>query len=227
MANSPSSVGFAAPPIRLVLFDLDGTLIDSLPDLRQSLNFVRRLFRLPPLSSGQVQSFVGDGAWRLIERSLPGLSREEQESGYSLFRNHYHDHCADFTTLYPGCRETLQNLRLRGKTLGIITNKPDTMAQRILDSFRVSDLIHILIGGDRAQEKKPSPVPLRQALREAGCLGDEALMVGDSANDIDAARGAAIRSCGVSYGFSLAAASDGSPPDFTVHRLPDLLSLVH
>lgn len=212
--------------VRLVLFDLDGTLIDSLPDLRQSLNYVRYAFRLPPLSAEMVQSFVGDGAWKLVERSLQGYSPEEVQTGFTLFRSHYLEHCTDFTTLYPECRETLAALSTRGKILGVVTNKPDRMTVRILEAFRLTPFISIIVGGDKAPERKPSPLHLRQALEEAVCRPDETLMIGDSTNDIDAAQRAGVYSCGVCYGFSQAVASDGSRPDYCIDRLKELLSIL-
>lgn len=209
--------------VRCILFDLDGTLIDSLPDLRQSLNFIRYHFHLPPLAGDQVQSFVGDGVWMLVERSLPHLDTEARKEGYDLFRCHYYQHCTDYSRLYPDCRQTLKTLKAMQKKIGVVTNKPDLPSQRILEAFKLTPYIDLLLGGDKALEKKPSPLPIRQILEKLDCPPEEALMVGDSANDMDAAKAAGVSTCGVTYGFSFPACSDGTRPDFMIQKLIEIL----
>lgn len=190
------------------------------------MNFVRYHFGLAPLPSATIRSFVGDGAWMLVERSLAGLPSDAIQEGFHLFRSHYFEHCADFSYLYPDCRETLSALNSLNISIAIVTNKPDYMSRRIINSYHLADDIHLLIGGDSAAEKKPSPLPLLQALAKLGYPPENTIMVGDSANDIDAARAAGISSCGVTYGFSSPVGSDGSMPAYSIDGLKQLYVLI-
>lgn len=170
-----------------------------------------------------MQSFVGDGVWMLVERSLPHLDAEARKEGYDLFRSHYYQHCTDYSRLYPDCRQTLKTLKAMQKKIGVVTNKPDLPSQRILEVFALTPWIDFLLGGDKSLEKKPSPLPIRQILEKLDCPPEEALMVGDSPNDMDAAKAAGVSTCGVTYGFSCPSCSDGTRPDFVIRKIVEIL----
>ena len=204
----------------LLMFDLDGTLVDSTADLTQSVNFVRRSYGLAPLSIGTMRHFVGDGAWILIERSMPELSLGQRQEAYPLFRAHYARHCTDFTVPYAGCLQVLRHFHR--KKIAVVTNKPDLMSRQILDAYGLSPQIGLLVGGDTARRKKPAADHLQQVLDWAGCPAGNALMVGDGRNDVEAAAAAGVTCCGVLFGIGNPAGSHGEQPAFTINSLTEL-----
>jgi phosphoglycolate phosphatase len=208
----------------LLMFDLDGTLVDSTADLTQSANYVRRQYGLAPLSIPDLRGFVGDGAWALIEKSMPELSAEQRQQALHLFRSHYSLHSTDFTVPYPGCRQVLQHFRQ--KKLAVVTNKPDLMSRQVLDAFGLSPYIGLLVGGDTARKKKPAAEHILQVLEWSGCPADQALMVGDGCNDVEAATAAGVLCCGVRYGIGNPVGRNGERPAFLIDSLLELLQTV-
>jgi phosphoglycolate phosphatase len=185
-----------------VVFDLDGTLIDSAEDIKTAVN--RTLARLspglPPLPLERVRSFVGDGAKLLLERCLGevGLDREPG-SVLPLFLESYRGCLLDTTRLYPGVTETL--LRLADRDLAVLTNKPGAMSRRIVEGLGLGGRFVRVYGGDDLPARKPDPVGLVRLLDEVGVAPQQAVMVGDSAVDVRTGRAAGVRTIGVTYGF--------------------------
>ena len=208
----------------LLMFDLDGTLVDSTADLTQSANYVRRQYGLAPLSMGALGNYVGDGAWVLIERCMPELSAEQRQAAFRLFRLHYSRHCTDFTVPYPDCIQVLQHFRR--KKIAVVTNKPDLMGKQVLDAYGLSPYIGLLVGGDTARRKKPSPEHLLQVLEWSACSADRALMVGDGRNDVEAAIAAGVPCCGVLFGIGKPVGRQGERPAYVINRLLELLQIV-
>lgn len=204
----------------LLMFDLDGTLVDSMADLTQSANYVRRSFGLAPLSVGEMRQFVGDGAWILVERSMPELSLIQRQEALQLFRTHYARHCTDFTVPYPGCLQVLRHFRR--KKIAVVTNKPDPMSRQILDAYGLSPHIGLLVGGDTARQIKPAAGHLQQVLDWAGCPAGNSLMIGDGRNDVEAAAAAGVACCGVLFGIGNPAGSHGEQPAFLINSLTEL-----
>jgi phosphoglycolate phosphatase len=185
------------------LFDLDGTLADTLPDIAASANHVRALFALPPLNDAAVRLMVGDGARTLLHRALAELAPDAAalEAAFAAYVAHHSDQCTRQVTLYPFVVEHLTRLRDRGHPLAVVTNKPARFAAAILAKLSLADLLPVLIGGDTLPQQKPDPAPLRAALRQLGASADTGVMVGDGEQDLRAARACGLRAIAVLYGY--------------------------
>ena len=196
---------------QLFIFDLDGTLIDSSRDLAISTNAMLRRFGRPEVDEHTVNTYVGDGAPTLVRRAIgDSASEEEFQAAYRYFIAFYRDHSLENTRLYPGIREALDELRMAGSTLAVLTNKPVKLSRDILAGLDAADYFFRIYGGDSFPAKKPDPVGVETLLRETSIQRENATMVGDSDVDIQTARNAGVRSCGVSWGFK--PESLGEPP---------------
>ncbi len=207
---------------RLVVFDLDGTLIDSSRDLATSVNEALRRVApgTPALAEDVVRSFVGSGARILIERSLArtGLPHSVEDV-LPVFLAEYSGRLLDETRLYPGAVEALD--RFGGRPLAVLTNKPGDMSRAILEGLGVADRFFRIYGGGDLESRKPDPAGLRRIASEAGVEPREALMVGDSAIDVRTGRAAGTLTAGVTYGFD-AESFARDPPDLLVSSLTEL-----
>ncbi|UXY14378.1 phosphoglycolate phosphatase [Chitiniphilus purpureus] len=193
--------------LRAFAFDLDGTLIDSIADLAHAANAARADLGLPPLPQATVQGFVGDGAASLVARTLAGEhaanwhGTPEQQQAMARFDAHYKAGLTIATRFYPEVQETLHTLHELGYRLAIVTNKPERYTLPLLRELGVSERFDVIIGGDTLTEKKPSPLPLQHVLDTLGLTPAQLLMVGDSKNDVLAAKAAGTPSVLVSYGY--------------------------
>ncbi len=188
-----------------LVFDLDGTLIDSAPDVRAALNLLLAEEGRPRLSLAQVQDLVGEGARALIERAWT-VTGDSADPGavaelVGRYLAHYRAHPADHTHVYDGVREELARLTAAGVPLGICTNKPDAMTKIVLDALDLSRHFRAMVGGDFAR-RKPDGEHIRETLRRMGVEGMAALYVGDSATDVGAARDAGLPVIAVTYGYA-------------------------
>ena len=206
----------------LLIFDLDGTLIDSKEDLCCAVNATRAHSGLPPLANETVYSYVGEGAPVLIRRTLgPGATDEQAQDALAFFLAYYNDHMIDHTVLYPGVRETLDRLLEAGVKMAVLTNKPVRMSRAIVEALGMGAHFRRVYGGNSFDQKKPHPVGIETLLAECASTRERTMMVGDSSVDIRTARNAQVKACGVTYGFqpeTLAA----DPPDLLVDRLEEL-----
>jgi len=211
------------PPV--LIFDLDGTLVDSKQDLSNSVNHVRQLFSLSRLSEEAIASFIGDGAHMLIRRALgPEVSEADVESGLKLFLAYYRDHMLDQSVLYPGVAETLD--RLREYPLAVLTNKPIRFSRTMLEGLGVLNRFAAVYGGNSFQRKKPDPVGIFQILADTQGSAENAWMIGDSAVDVLTGRNAGVRTCGVSWGYAVETFRE-TPPDYVIDRFSELVDLVN
>jgi phosphoglycolate phosphatase len=209
----------------LLIFDLDGTLIDSKRDLADSVNATRAWKDLPPLPDDIVSAYVGNGASMLIRRALPHLTDEEHGEAHKYFLQYYRDHMLDATTLYRGVREGLDRLHAESVCMAILTNKPVKFSVHLIAGLNLSEHFFRIYGGNSFPEKKPDPVGIEKLIEESGADRARTVMVGDSAVDVMTARNAGVQACGVSWGFQ-PETFEKAPPDFIVDDLVALAAKV-
>jgi phosphoglycolate phosphatase len=206
----------------LLIFDLDGTLIDSRLDLAHAVNATRAQAGRGPLPHEQIFSFVGNGAPVLIKRAMgPEATEEEVANALEFFLDYYRHHALDYTVLYPGVRESLERLNLAGTLMAILTNKPVRISRRIIEALGMSPLFFRIYGGNSFDHKKPHRVGVDTLRTEAQATPEETWMVGDSYVDVQTARNAGVASCGVTYGFQPETFRE-FPPDVLVDRMEEL-----
>jgi len=196
-----------AGSLRLLVFDLDGTLIDSGADLCASVNAMLRHFDRPPLPDTVISTYIGDGAARLVSRSLgEPTDADFLDSALAYFLDYYREHKLDQTYVYPGVFAALDSLRFEpggaARSMAVLTNKPIGPSQAICDALGLSHYFFRIYGGNSFATKKPDPEGLLALLKEAGVSAQEALMIGDSDVDILTARNAGVWSLGCSYGLA-------------------------
>jgi phosphoglycolate phosphatase len=212
--------------LKAVLFDLDGTLVDSARDLREAVNVLLVEEGRRNLSLDEVKSMIGDGAAKLVERAvlatggegpgLPGL--------VTRFLDIYEAHATGYTQAYPGARETLEGLKRAGLRMAVVTNKPHEPTLAILTALSLDGFFDAVVGGDTLPERKPHPAPILRALALLGTEPSEALMVGDNYHDVQAARAAGVKAFAVTYGYSHKPHGELGA-DRLIDALPELLAL--
>ncbi len=206
--------------VRVLIFDLDGTLIDSKLDLALAVNATLESRGLPALAHEQVFSYVGNGAPTLIRLALgEGASEEAVQEALKFFLQYYRAHMLDNTVLYPGVREGLD--QLAGREMAVLTNKPVRFSEAIIEGLDLARYFRFIYGGNSFERKKPDPMGVEVLLRDLQARPAEAMMVGDSEVDVKTARSAGIWACGVSYGLGSERLIE-FPPDVMVDSLSEL-----
>src|SRR6202795_602011 len=206
--------------VRVLIFDLDGTLIDSKLDLAHAINAMLEHMGRAPLAHDTVYSFVGNGAPVLVRRALgEGVTDQEADEGLVYFLSYYRAHMLDNTAAYPGVREGLE--LLKNNPLAVLTNKPVNFSRAILDGLGLSRYFRFVYGGNSFEKKKPDPMGVEILLRDLAAAPTEAMLVGDSEVDVRTARNARIWACGVSYGLGTAGLR-AHPPDIMLDSLTEL-----
>jgi phosphoglycolate phosphatase len=185
--------------IKIIMFDLDGTLVDSSVDITNALNFAIGPYGLAKLSVKETIGMVGEGLTRLIEKVLGEERSSLVPEILERFVGYYSEHLTEFTAPYRGVRETLE--RLGSYKKAVISNKREALSRRLLEEVGLAKYFDLVLGSDSVEEKKPSPKPILKVLEFFSIKPDEAVIVGDSNFDIDAGRAAGIRTIAVSYGF--------------------------
>lgn len=197
--------------IRAIAFDLDGTLIDSVPDLAAATNATLAQNQYQPVTEALVRSWVGNGAQVLMQRALSYVSAMPEDAPdlqvileqiMPQFMHHYGEHLQKHSRLYPGVIDTLQQLKQAGFKLAIVTNKPYRFTVPLLTAFGLDDLFSEVLGGDSLAKMKPDPMPLQHLLKQWQLDESQLLMIGDSKNDILAAKAANVMSIGLTYGYN-------------------------
>lgn len=219
---------FAGQLPQLVMFDLDGTLIDSVPDLAAAVDTMLMQLGRPVVGEAQVRDWVGNGAAMLVRRALSGrmdgagIAPAELEQAVALFMAAYGQSHV-LTRVYPGVVEVLGALRLKGIPLAIVTNKPERFVPPLLSTLGLADFFRWIVGGDTLAHGKPAPDGLLHVLDQAGVAADAALFVGDSCNDIRAARAAGVPCIGLTYGYNHGRPIAEEAPDLVLDALDQLL----
>lgn len=212
-----------------LLFDLDGTLIDSRDDLADSVNLTLSELNLANLPVETIYSFIGEGVFNLINRSISANLKREPEiefsnHGVEIFRKIYAENCLIKTKLYEAVAETLEELGDYQKA--VITNKPHDFSVKILEGLGISHHFKIVCGGDSFAERKPSPIPLVETAKTLNCLPEECLMIGDSRVDIEAGKNAEMKTCGCVFGFRGRKELEKAGADFMIEKFSDLQYLL-
>lgn len=213
---------------RLVMFDLDGTLIDSVPDLAVAVDKMLKQLKRPAASIEQVRTWVGNGVRVLVRRALAGsldheaVSDADTEEALALFMEAYadsHEHSA----LYPGVRETLKWLKSQGIEMALITNKPERFVGPLLDEMRIGRYFRWIIGGDTLPQQKPDPTALFFVMKMAEVSAGEAIFIGDSRSDVLAAKAAGVQCVATSYGYNHGRPIAEESPALVIDDLRQLL----
>jgi phosphoglycolate phosphatase len=209
--------------VRALIFDLDGTLIDSKLDLALSVNATLDHMGSPQHVHETIFSFVGNGAESLVRKSLgEGATDDDVKRGLAYFLSYYRTHMLENTVLYPGVLDALQELRRLGRhSMAVFTNKPVHFSRAIIAGLGLTDHFVAVYGGNSFERKKPDPMGIEVLLREMQAAPDEAMMVGDSEVDVKTARNSGIFACGVTYGFGLEGLRQ-HPPDILLDNLLEL-----
>lgn len=212
--------------MKLLIFDLDGTLIDSQLDLANSVNAMRIHMGMEPLLNSTIYSYVGNGAPTLVRRALGNQATDSDvERGLAYFLDYYWEHILDHTVLYDGVQEALNSFHDSNKPMAILTNKPIRFTRAIVEGLDIGHYFFQVYGGNSFEQKKPDPVGIEKLLQESSTGRESALMIGDSAVDIRTARNARVKACGVTYGFQPETLKD-DPPDYLLSDLRELIPIV-
>lgn len=211
-----------------ILFDLDGTLVDSLPDIAASTHHVQARFGLPPSSLAAVREMIGSGLPHLLRLALAPRSEEPGwlDAALPVYREHHRRQCTAHVVPFPGVVEALRAWHREGRPMGVVTNKPVEFARRILSHLELSQFLPVVVGGDSLPQRKPDPAPVLAALAELAVRGpggdhqpqETGLMVGDSVHDVVAGRAAGLRTAVVAFGYRPLVELLRAEPDEVWHR---------
>lgn len=215
----------------LILFDLDGTLVDSAPDLAFAVDSMLERIGLPKRGVDAVRAWIGNGVPMLVKRALTGeMSPQTEpacfEEALGIFMQVYGEHVCDRGGLFPGVREGLAELKRQGYRMAVVTNKHSRFTVPLLEQLGVTAYLDYIGCGDQFEHRKPHPEPLLKTAQRFGFAPEECLMVGDSENDVEAARAADFDIVCVDYGYRQAARVEDLGADGVIHslmQLPDLL----
>ena len=210
-----------------VIFDLDGTLLDTLEDLKNSVNYALSACNMPERSYEEVRHFVGNGVKRLMELSVPdGFANPDFERAYELFREHYVKHCNDLTDLYPGIRELLWALKQDGFRMAIVSNKYYHGVQALKEQY-FTEYLDVAIGEKEGIRKKPAPDTVLTALKELGISKERAVYVGDSEVDLATAQNTGMDCITVGWGFRTRKEQEAAGAKVFVNRPLEIIGLLY
>ncbi|MBI3087808.1 MAG: HAD-IA family hydrolase [Candidatus Omnitrophica bacterium] len=208
---------------RLIVYDLDGTLVDTGEDITEAVNHMLTVLSASPLSRQEVRRFVGQGLHDLIRRCLQTEDQRLVEQGTGLFERYYAEHLLDHSALYPGVRETLEYFKDRRQA--VLTNKPDPFARDLLAALGVSGHFREIAAAGAGLPRKPDPTALLAMMRRAGVGAEEALLVGDSVIDVDTGRRAGVLTVILTQGFEDPEDLAAAAPDAVARNFQEFLAL--
>ncbi len=209
--------------LRLILFDLDGTLVDSATDITNAFNYAIGQHGIPPISRPEIEAMLGEGMALILKKfdEWRGLGVDAAAIRKD-FREYYLAHIAVYSAPYPGVEDTLQRLKNFKKV--VLSNKLEVFTVKTLRQLHLLQYFDLVLGGDSGPERKPSPQAVLSVLAKLEVSSDETLMVGDTAYDIEAGRGAGVKTVAVTYGYGSTGFADGA--DFTMDTFPELIDIV-
>jgi phosphoglycolate phosphatase len=215
----------------LIMIDVDGTLVDSVPDLSWCLDETLKQVGLPPRGETAARNWVGNGVIRIVERGIANdldAPHDEEifEKAMPIFRDLYAENTSKRSTLYPGVREGMDYLQTLGIKIGCITNKDAQFTHPILKDLGLWDDFEIVISGDTLEKKKPDPLPLFHGAKELGADPKKSLMLGDSTSDVKAARAAGFDIICMSYGYNHGVDIRDSNPDAVIDSFVELKEMI-
>jgi phosphoglycolate phosphatase len=221
----------ALRPVQMVLIDVDGTLVDSVPDLAYCVDEMMQQLDMPVRGEANVRNWVGNGVERLVRRALTdSLDGEPDdalfEKAYPIFLDLYADNTSKRSILYPGVKEGIAFLKTAGYKLGCVTNKAAQFTEPLLKDLGIYDNFSIVISGDTLPQKKPDPAPLLYAAEFFGVAPKEAMMLGDSVSDVKAARAAGFQIICMSYGYNHGEDIRTANPDAVIDSMAELPELL-
>ncbi len=216
---------------QMILIDVDGTLVDSVPDLAWCVDEMMKSLGREPWGEARVRDWVGNGVERLVRRALIGKldgepSDEEFDKAYPIFLDLYAENTSKRSTLYPGVKEGLDYLREQGYSLGCVTNKAEQFTLPLLRDLGIEDYFGIVVAGDTLPVKKPDPTPLLYAAEFFGTGPEHSLMIGDSKSDVKAARAAGFRIICMSYGYNHGEDIRIYEPDAVIDSMTELKDML-
>ena len=207
---------------RLIIYDLDGTLVDTLEDIAQAANHMLRQLGAPALPARDIRGSVGRGVRQLVQHCLKSDDPTQIERGVTIYRVYYAQHLTDHSALYPGARDTLEHFKTRREA--VVTNKPNPFSRDLLAALGVADYFLEIVGGDDGFPKKPDPSSLRALMEREGIAAAEAIMVGDSPVDVEAGRRAGVMTVGITHGFSERSELTAASPDALLNNFEEFLT---
>jgi phosphoglycolate phosphatase len=215
----------------MILIDLDGTLVDSVPDIAYCVDEMMRLLGRPGHGAARVRDWVGNGVERLVRRALTGQldgepDEAEFERAYPIFLELYAANSSQRSMLYPGVRDGLDYLQRRAYRLGCVTNKASQFALPLLRDLGIREVFRIVVAGDTLAKQKPDPLPLLYAADQLGAKPAEALMIGDSQSDVKAARAAGFQIVCMSYGYNHGEDIRNYHPDAVIDSLNEIRTIL-
>jgi phosphoglycolate phosphatase len=213
-------------PVRALIFDLDGTLIDSKRDLIHSVNAMLGEMGRARLDEETISGYIGHGAPLLVSRALGSTAKEDElQRALQFFLAYYEGHKMDTTCAYPGISDALAELSRKKVPMAVLTNKPVKISVRILDSLGLASYFRVIYGGNSFETKKPDPFGANRILSEFGAAPRETIVVGDSEVDVQTARNAGTIAAAVNYGFGVHDRTQ-HPADIYLDKLSDLVPFV-
>lgn len=219
--------------IKYIMFDFDGTLIHSIPDLTYAVNKTMVDLGYEPATEAEVSTWVGNGVSMIIARALghdinpsEAFSDELKEKAAELFYGYYHESNHSRTELFSGVIETLKHLKEQGIKMAVVTNKPSQFIPEIMGKLGLNDYFTDILGGDQVTNRKPDPEALITLMQKHGLLPEECLMVGDSRNDILAAQNAGCPSVGYTFGYNYGNPISDSQPTYVCDKFNEIIEVV-
>ena len=224
LSASPAK-GLVARKISLIVYDFDGTLVDTLFDIADAVNLSLNELGLRTLSRATIRKYVGKGVERLMAQSIDGTGYTDLPRAVELFRRHYSENLMNHTRFYPSGREILDHFR--DKKQAICSNKPEDFVRRILQSLESLDPFDAILGGDSVKSKKPDPEGMLHLLDRFQCAPEMAVLVGDSPVDIETGKRAGVYTCVVNYGLGDPKEIASVGPDCSIDHLSELKDLFY